>query len=224
MPYQSRWRVDIPNCALPTLVFKSPSEALDDKNPCFLDATRPESHYFTPSTFRVWCQRLALGLLRSGKFEKGDRLLLFSGNDLFYPVVFMGVIMAGGIFTGANPSYVARELAYQMKDNEPKLLLCVESSMDTAMEAAKLVGMPKENVFIFNDAVYDGDLSHNLEGQEGFLNWGRLLATPEDAREFAWDESASLQDIPQRTIALNYSSGTTGYHISRLVDQEQRTD
>jgi 4-coumarate--CoA ligase len=210
MPHKSRWQVEIPKCSLPTLVFQSAASPLDDKKPCFLDAARPDTHYFTPSTYRLWCQRFALGLLSSGRFEKGDRLLLFSGNDLFYPVVFMGVIMAGGIFTGANPSYVARELAYQLKDSDAKFLLCADSSMETAFEAAQLVGMPEENVFIFNSAVYDESASSSRPEQGGNRYWGELFAAPKDAKTFEWEDLRWPEDACHRTVALNYSSGTTG--------------
>jgi 4-coumarate--CoA ligase len=210
MPYKSRWQVDIPKCSLPTLIFKAPTEQLDDKRPCFLDAVDPDTHFFTPSTYRLWCQRFALGLQRSGKFEKGDRVLLFSGNELFYPVVFMGVIMAGGIFTGANPTYVARELAYQLKDSEAKYLLCAEASMETAIEAAKLAGMPTENVFVFNNSVFDDGWSDTRQERRGHRYWGELLASPNDARNFQWEDLRWPDDACHSTLALNYSSGTTG--------------
>lgn len=214
MPQKSRWRVDIPKCSLPTLLLKSPTEPLDDKKPCFLDATRPETHFWTQSAFRLWCQRFALGLLRSGKFESGDRVLLYSPNDLFYPVVFMGVIMSGGIFTGANPSYVARELAFQLKDSEAKLLLCADSSINTGIEAARLVGMPEENVFLFDSAIFDATSLQDLQEQRGYQHWKELLATPDDAKTFAWEDLREPEDACQRTLALNYSSGTTGCLLS----------
>jgi 4-coumarate--CoA ligase len=210
MPHKSRWQVDIPKCSLPTLVFQNGSVPLDDKKACFLDAARPDTHYFTPCTYRLWCQRFALGLLRSGRFEKGDRLLLFSGNDLFYPVVFMGVIMAGGIFTGANPGFVARELAYQLKDSDAKFLLCADSSMETAFEAAQLVGMPKENVFTFSSAVYDDSALSSRQEESGNRYWGELFAAPEDAKTFEWEDLRWPDDACHHTVALNYSSGTTG--------------
>ena len=154
---------------------------------------------------------MALGLVTSGRFEKGDRLLLFSGNDLFYPVVFMGAIMAGGIFTGANPGYVARELAYQLKDSGARLLLCAESSMETGVEAARMAGMPTENIFVF-----DGDMSHGTattagQSDNGYCSWRKLLANPEDARTYEWEDLRCPEDACQRTMALNYSSGTTGW-------------
>lgn len=211
MPHRSRWSLDVPSCSVPTLVFKSPTEAIDDKRPCFLDATRADSHYFTQSTYRLWCQRFARGLLDTDGFEQGDRLLLFSGNDLFYPVVFMGVIMAGGVFTGANPTFVARELAFQLKDSGAKFLLSAESSMDTAIEAAELVGIPVENVFLFSSAVFDGTSSRDHRELKGCRYWGELLATPDRAKAFEWDDLRWPEDACQKTLALNYSSGTTGW-------------
>ena len=210
MPYKSRWHVDIAQCSLATLIFKSPTGPLDDKRPCFLDAARPTSHYFTPASYRLWCQRFALGLQRSGTFEPGDRLLLFSGNDLFYPVVFMGVIMAGGIFTGANPTYVARELAYQLKDSEAKYLLCAGPSMEMAVEAARLSGMPRENVFVFDSGVFDDGPAATRPELKGHRYWGELLASPAEAKDFHWEDLRSPDDACHRTLALNYSSGTTG--------------
>lgn len=215
MPHKSRWRVEIPKCSLPTLLFKSATEPLEKEKPCFLDAARSETHYFTPSTYRLWCQRFALGLLNSGKFEKGDRLLMFSGNDLLYPVVFMGVIMAGGIFTGANPTYVARELGYQLKDSGARLLLCAESSLDTGVEAARLVGMPKENVFVFGggDVLHDNASPEQHTTHNGCRPWATLLATVDDATTYEWEDLRSPDDACQRTMVLNYSSGTTGCRL-----------
>lgn len=210
MPYKSRWHVDIPHCSLPTLIFKSPTHPLNDEKACFLDAARPATYYVTPASYRLWCQRFALGLQRSGTFEQGDRLLLFSGNDLFYPVVFMGVIMAGGIFTGANPTFVARELAYQLKNSEAKYLLCAEASLATAVEAARLSGLPQENVFVFDGGVFDGEPSGTRSERKGHRYWGELLASPAEAKDFHWDDLRSPDDACHGTLALNYSSGTTG--------------
>jgi len=101
MPYTSRWTVPIPECSLPTFLFKSSTHPLGDQM-CFAEAERPDTHYLTPTQFRLWAQRFGLGLRQSKHFRKGDRILLFSGNGLFVPVVFMGTLCAGGIFSGAN--------------------------------------------------------------------------------------------------------------------------
>jgi 4-coumarate--CoA ligase len=204
MPYKSRWTIDIPNAHLATLLLKSPTEPLSKTQPCFLEAARPESHYLTPHTYRLWSQRFAAGLVKSG-LQTGDRVLLYSGNDLFFPVVFMGIVMAGGIFTGANPTYVARELAFQLKDSGAKYLLCAAGSLETGIEAARLAGLPREKVYVFDSGVYD----NTGRAMEGCPYWGDLLASPEEGEKFTWDE-LSTPELADKTLVLNYSSGTTG--------------
>ncbi|EXJ93282.1 4-coumarate-CoA ligase [Capronia coronata CBS 617.96] len=205
MPHKSRWTVPVQECSLPTFLFRSPTHPLGSKR-CFSEAERPGTHYFTRDQFRLWAQRFALGLQRSKHFQKGDRILLFSGNDLFVPVVFMGVLCAGGIFTGANPTFVARELAHQLKDSGATYLLCADASLDTGMEAARLAGLNcTERVFVYNAKVYDGE----AEGLKGCRHWSELIAPPEDARGFQWDDLTGPGEC-HKTLALNYSSGTTG--------------
>ncbi len=204
MPYKSRWAIDIPNTHLASLLLTSPTAPLSDTHRCFLDAANPETRYFTPHGFRLWCQRVAMGMRKSG-LKQGDRVLLFSGNDLFFPVVFMGIIMSGGIFTGANPRFVARELAYQLQDSGAKYLLCAPSSIDTAIEAAHMAGLSTDQVFVFENLLeqHDGVL------QKGCRHWSELVATAEEAHGFAWEELSTPQ-LADTTLALNYSSGTTG--------------
>ncbi|KAB8261485.1 hypothetical protein BDV32DRAFT_37419 [Aspergillus pseudonomiae] len=204
MPYKSRWRIDVPNAHLASQLLTSPTAPLSKTDRCFLDAERADTHYFTTHDFRLWSQRFAAGLRKSG-LRPGDRVLMFSGNDLFFPVVFMGIIMAGGIFTGANPMFVPRELAYQLKDSGATYLICARASLDTALEAARLVGMSRDKVFVFDNTLYDG---HGV-GEKGCRYWGELVATPEEGAGFAWDELRT-PELADRTLALNYSSGTTG--------------
>lgn len=204
MPFKSRWQIDIPNSHLASLILTSPTHPLSKTHRSFVEAARPDTHYFTTHDFRLWCQRFAAGLKKSG-LQDGDRVLLFSGNDLFFPVVFMGVIMAGGVFTGANPTFVPRELAYQLQDSGATYLICADGSLDTGIEAAKMAGLSPDRVFVFNNAIYDG------AGQrvKGYRYWGELIASPAEGEGFAWEE-LSTEEKADKTLALNYSSGTTG--------------
>ncbi|KAJ5161617.1 hypothetical protein N7492_007009 [Penicillium capsulatum] len=204
MPYKSRWQIDIPHAHLASVLLTSPTASLSTAKPCFLEAARPDTHFLTPHTFRLWSQRVAAGLRRSG-VKTGDRVLLFAGNDLFYPVVFMGVIMAGAIFTGANPTYVARELAFQLQDSGATYLLCARASLAAGLEAAKQAGISRDRVFVYDSGVYEG----RGASQDGCRYWGELVATEEEGRGFAWDE-LSTPELADRTLVLNYSSGTTG--------------
>ncbi|EAU39152.1 conserved hypothetical protein [Aspergillus terreus NIH2624] len=204
MPFKSRWQIDIPDTHLASLLFTSPTHPLSTTHRSYSEAARPDTHYFTTHDFRLWCQRFAAGLRKSG-LQTGDRVLLFSGNDLFFPVVFMGTIMAGGVFTGANPTFVARELAFQLQDSGATYLICAEGSIDTGIEAARIAGLGHDRVFVFNNALYDGA----GRGVKGCRYWGELVASVQEGTGFAWEE-LNTPDKADRTLALNYSSGTTG--------------
>ncbi|PSN66130.1 acetyl-CoA synthetase-like protein [Corynespora cassiicola Philippines] len=209
MVYKSKHAFDIPQVSLPTYIFDSPTAPLPT-TPAFLSAREPENHFLSTTDFRFYSQRLASGLKRSG-LQPGDRVLLFSGNTLFFPTVVLGVIMAGGVFTGANPTYVARELAYQLKDSEAKFLICAEGSLETGLAAAKEVGLPASQMFIFDDgtATFEGRQVEKDTPGGKIRHWTSLWDTPEAARAFEWEDLRSAEEL-SRVICLNYSSGTTG--------------
>jgi 4-coumarate--CoA ligase len=118
----------------------------------------------------------------------------------------MGILCAGGIFTGANPTFVARELAHQLKDSGATYLLCCDAALDTGIEAAKLAGLdPKERVFVYNAGIYDGE----TQGLKGCKHWSELVAPAEEAKSLQWDDLSGPGEC-DTTLALNYSSGTTG--------------
>ncbi|KAK6005056.1 hypothetical protein QM012_007835 [Aureobasidium pullulans] len=205
MPWKSRWSVDVPQIDLSTYVFGSPSGTLPE-TPLLLDAEKPDRYRLSASDLREWSKRFASGLQKAG-LESGDRVLLFSGNTLFFPVVFLGTIMAGGVFTGANPTYVARELAYQLQDSGARFLICAEVSLDTGIEAADTAGISHEKVFVFDNGYATFD---NLgEGHGDVRHWSKLLTSSAESRKFAWQKLSSKEEL-NRTICLNYSSGTTG--------------
>jgi len=132
-----------PRTFFATCLFQlSHEDVKDANNPTFIDSDNPETTHLTRSSFRLWSKRFAIGLQKAG-LQLGDGVLLFSGNNLFLPVVFMGITMAGGIFPGTNPSYVNRELAYQLKGSESKFLIFAEDSVETGIAAASMISVEK---------------------------------------------------------------------------------
>lgn len=111
--------------------------------------------------------------------------------------------MAGGVFTGANPTYVPRELAHQLKDSGASILLTASGSLDTALAAAESIGFSKAKIFIFDDEVMSGK-GTSLSGVQ---NWSRLFGSEAEGRRFKWREP---KDVKDALCCLNYSSGTTG--------------
>ncbi|TAQ85183.1 hypothetical protein B7494_g6478 [Chlorociboria aeruginascens] len=221
MPIQSRWNIPIPVCSLSSYLFGLPGSSLANPNRvAFYDADRPDTHYLTFESFRLWSQRIAAGLQKAG-VKPGDRVLLFSGNSLFYPILFMGISMAGGVFTGANPGYIERELAYQLKDSGAKFLICVDASLESGIEAARSIGMGKDRIFLFDDKLFEG----NGKSRLGVRNWNYFLESEDVGKQFRHYEPEDPKDA---TCCLNYSSGTTGVpkgvmvtHYNYVANSEQ---
>ncbi|KAH8700870.1 putative 4-coumarate-CoA ligase [Talaromyces proteolyticus] len=203
MPYKSRWSVPIETASLPSFLFGSSHSKLPEVL-SYVDADRPETHYFTFHDYREWSKRVAAGLISAGLIA-GDRVLLYSGNNLFFPTVFMGVIMADGIFTTANPTFTTRELAYQLKDSGTRFLLAAEGSLAVALEASRIAGLSQDSVYIFDDAPFD----KRGEDKEGIRHWSHLISNPESGNQFTWKPCTTLEEA-KRTVCLLYSSGTTG--------------
>lgn len=202
MVIKSRFSTDVPNCSVQQWLFGSSSNPLPEKK-AWIDADNPTTKFLTISSARLLAKRIAVGLLERG-LQPGDRVLVFSGNNVVFPAIMLGVWMAGGIFTGANPSYVARELAFQLKDSGARFMLAADSSWGVAMDAAGVVGMASENIFVLDDTVPGGEDMAKMSLEEP-QHWTRLLASREKAEAFEWTEPADSKTV---TCALNYSSGT----------------
>jgi acyl-CoA synthetase (AMP-forming)/AMP-acid ligase II len=115
--------------------------------------------------------------------------------------------MAGGIFTGANPTYVAREVAYQLKDSGATFFFVGEANLDAGLQAAKETNLPLKNVFVFDNGIqaFDG----KAQSVKGVESWTKLIASPKEGAGFKWEEFSTLEQM-NRCCVLNYSSGTTG--------------
>ena len=204
MPLKSQWNISIPDQHLSSLIFTSPTHPLDDKKPLLIDLDN-NSISLTLHAYRIWSQRLAAGLVKHG-LKPGERVLLFTPNSVAFPIAFQGIIMAGGIFTGANPTYVARELAHQLKDSGAIILFCAPTSLETGLEAASSVGLPKSSVFVLDTAPFTDAPG---DPQRGCAHWSSLLVSPDEGSRYHWDPCSTPEKSSQ-TLALNYSSGTTG--------------
>ncbi|OGM50525.1 hypothetical protein ABOM_000962 [Aspergillus bombycis] len=203
MPHQSRWSVDIPRISLPSFVFGGPNATLSGEL-AFVDTEKPDSLFLTFAEYFLWAKRFAAGLQQAG-LKPQDRVIVFSGNNIFWPVAVMGVIMAGGIVTGANPTFTARELIYQLKDTGARYVLATPTSIQTAREAAQAVQLPLSNLFVFDDEHLHGD----GKPAGDIKHWSQLIADRETGHAFSWKERSTPEELNE-TIILVYSSGTTG--------------
>ncbi|TLD24052.1 hypothetical protein PspLS_06852 [Pyricularia sp. CBS 133598] len=209
MTIKSRWENEIPNCSLQQWIFGSSRDPLEGGK-VFIDADRPDTHYLTIAEFRSVAKRIAIGLQAAG-LKPGDRVLVYSGNSIWFPAVLVGVLMAGGIFTGANPGFVARELAYQLRDSGASFMFAAPVVLDVALEAAAEANMKPSQIFVFDPEINakDGEPQYEPDSEgTGARHWAELLkGTLAKAETWDWVEPANPTET---TCCLNYSSGTTG--------------
>jgi 4-coumarate--CoA ligase len=93
--------IDIPAIDVASYVFSSGSQA-SRESPQYYDAEKP-SENFSLAEAELHVKQFARGLQKLGQ-RTGDRVLLYSGNRLFFPVVLWSVLAAGCIFTAASPT------------------------------------------------------------------------------------------------------------------------
>ncbi|KOC10237.1 putative AMP dependent CoA ligase [Aspergillus flavus AF70] len=117
--------------------------------------------------------------------------------------------MASGIYQSANPNSNARELAYQFKLTTPHFILASQETLVCALEAAEMVGIGRERVYVFNHAPLAKDGSGNDDSKTGVKHWKNLLASTEIGRSFYW-KRLTPSESKLTTVYMIMTSGTTG--------------
>lgn len=62
--------------------------------------------------------------------RKGHVVVVTLPNLAIYPVVALGIMAAGGVFSGVNPLALPSEIRKQVEDSEAKLIVANESTYD----------------------------------------------------------------------------------------------
>ena len=164
-----------------------------------MDAANPENSLSSAQMLQ-WVKRLAVGLDRL-RVPKGEAVMVFTPNHLYVPLAYLTAAGSGRFFSGANPTYTAPEVAYQMKNIEAKIVLIHPSLLETGLKAAKEVGIPKDRIFQFSDTP--------AETVNGVKDWRSMVASVADSKDWQWpnfDGEAALNTV----ACVNFSSGTTG--------------
>jgi malonyl-CoA/methylmalonyl-CoA synthetase len=128
-------------------------------------------------------QRLAQRLIALG-LEPGDRVAVQVEKTLEAVQLYLGTVMAGGIFLPLNTAYTGSEIAYFFSDATPRILVC-----DPA-RAAELTPLAEGATVLTLDADGQGSLTADL---------------PETESDFT-PMTRGADDL----AAILYTSGTTG--------------
>jgi 2-furoate---CoA ligase len=146
-------------------------------------------------TWRQWDARtnqIARALAQRGA-SKGDRVCLFTSNSEAMAATHLACQKLGVVSTPLNSRYAAEELAYCLKDAEPKVVLSDDRTVGVLREALERAdGKPGFAL------LHDGD--DRLDGADGF----------EDALAEQSDSAVDVEVGDDDHSVMLYTAGTTG--------------
>ncbi|MQL97735.1 hypothetical protein Taro_030433, partial [Colocasia esculenta] len=137
-------------------------------------------------------RRLARGLRALG-IRKGHMVVVVLPNAAVYPVVALGIMAAGGVFSGANPLATASEIGKQVDDAEAKLVVT------DAQFYHKVAHLGVPIILVGEERPEEGCTA---------MYWEELLKAGEQASAAAGEGEEPV--LQSDLCALPYSSGTTG--------------
>src|SRR3954454_17306340 len=80
------------------------------------------------------------GLLKSKGFQVGDSVGIMLPNVPYFPIVYYGVLRAGGVVVPMNPLLKGREVSFYLRDPEANILFAWHQFADAARQGAEEVG------------------------------------------------------------------------------------
>ncbi|KAJ4374869.1 Acyl-CoA synthetase actt5 [Neocucurbitaria cava] len=196
MPWLSEQSYPLPEVDLVSFSFGNTSSDYNDDKPIYHDAD-DENRTLSRRQGRTLVRKLVAGFRKAG-LKKGDCFAITSFNDIMYPMVFLGGVGAGGVFSGTNPAYRVKEMRHHIRTAQVKFFVVEPELLDVVVEGATAEGIPKEHIFIFN-----------VRGQdvpEGYRSWDWLLQQGEED----WDRITDFQTLKTTDVARLTTSGTTG--------------
>ena len=154
-----------------------------------------------PKTNRQWTykeldnevNRLANSLVKDG-FGKGDVIMVMTQNCPEFAFAYVAPQKIRGVMSPVSFRLSPGELAENLEDSKPKVILFDEKRKDTVLQAVKIAGL-KPRRLIVSDGVTDGDVISYHDYVEEASN-----------REPACEGTKNIYDETTRL----YTSGTTG--------------
>ncbi|KAF2102466.1 acetyl-CoA synthetase-like protein [Rhizodiscina lignyota] len=142
-------------------------------------------------------RKLIAGFRKAG-LKKGDCVCITSFNDIMYSMGFLGIIGAGGIFSGFNPAYKPFEVRHHIRTADVSMFIVEPELLANVVDTATAEGIPKDKIFVFN--------TRGQKVPEGFRSWEWLLQHGEED----WIRFNDLETCKGTTVARLTTSGTTG--------------
>ena len=165
------------------------------------EASDPSVCYTKEQTL-VQTKRIAFGLRHKfgiGSSGKGKDVVsvMVSGQTLS-PMLFYGIIAAGGVYSPANLSATVTDLVRQIRQAGIRLIVCSHDTRRVAVEAARTCGLPMSHILV---------LQSQPVPKLTILEDGIDVISDQ---ELDWERITDQEELDSTLVCLLYSSGTSG--------------
>lgn len=175
----------------------------------------------TYTAFQEEAARLAKGLVAL-HLGRGDRVGIWSTNNLEWVVLQMATAQIGAILVNINPAYPPEELHHALSSARVQALFLIPAFKsshyvemvcqlcpkvkDSEPGNPTCTGLPELRYLVVFDPV---DVNRTTRPEKGFLTWQEVMAMGESVSdETLSDRMADLD--PDDPINIQFTSGTTG--------------
>ncbi|GAD97518.1 hypothetical protein AN0054.2 [Paecilomyces variotii No. 5] len=127
----------------------NPATPFDENKPLYVDAENP-ARALSASRFRALVRTLIAGLRAHG-LQNGDCVLVHMGNHVIYSALFFGIVGAGGVHMGVNPSSQAHELDHFLNLAEPKFIITTPEGLPNVFKATVAKGILPRQICVLDE-------------------------------------------------------------------------
>ncbi|GAN08179.1 4-coumarate-CoA ligase [Mucor ambiguus] len=171
----------------------SNDQGISGDKPVYIDANTDETVSY--AQLKTLIRQATAGFQRIG-LQRGDCVCVFSPNHLGIPPIFLSVLASGGYVCPTNPAFNVQEMEKLLIMSKARYFIAHSSNLDTALKAARLVGIPASNVWCIDD-----------DPKKRAKHWKEIVV---DLSEEADPIKYTAAECRNALAYLCFSSGTTG--------------